>query len=100
MNKTYDKVKAQKIHEVLGRSDEFDFSELICMLRTAIGVTQKSLALDTQIPDWKIHNWETGKFVRCPRYDSLVSLADYFGIPAKLLKKKAKQFQAAKKSCK
>src|ERR1051325_9735493 len=90
--KSYDKVKASKLQEIVYRAEEFDFTEFLTLLRGALGITQKVLSQDTAIPDWKIHNWESGKFVRPPKYEHLVALADYFGISPRLLKKKALEY--------
>lgn len=97
--KCFQEIKTEKIREIICRENEFDFPEFLIMLRTTLGLTQKCLSKETGIGDWTFHTWEHGKIIRPPRYELLVTLADYYGISHKLLKQKALDFVRERKKC-
>ncbi len=54
------------------------FSERLVLLRKSRYLTQKQLALDLQLSEIAIQNYESQR--RKPAFDVLIALADYFDV--------------------
>ena len=83
-------MKVKTVLEVA--KEEYEFPKLLRTLRRLIRQTRRAVSEDTLIPPHRIEYLETGKFNRMPEEDEFLTLGAYFGVPGKLLKKKAKQY--------
>lgn len=64
----------ERIMAIVGR-----FPARLKELRTAAGLTQKSLADASGVTQGMISSYEAGKFI--PQWDSVIALADALGVP-------------------
>lgn len=92
-----DKLTAVKLKQFIDAESEFEFPEFLRCIRRAQGITRKQMSNDLGITEMKIYYKEEGKFTRMPEIDLIVSMAEYLGIPKKLLLNKARIYILKKK---
>lgn len=92
----FEKIKSKEIKELVYRQEEFDFPCFLTLLRRSIGVNRRSLAKETKLPEWRLFNYEKGRFSKDLNPYSLLTLADYYGIPFRILESKMKSYRRKK----
>lgn len=93
MSRSYNDIKEEQIDQIIRREKEFEFPELLTLLRQTMGINRKAMAKDCNIPEFLLFNWEKGKFKRDIKQQHLLILADYYQVPFRFLLKKMRQFQ-------
>ncbi len=87
----YSEYQELKIKEIVKRHGEYEFPLFLTMLRKAIGYTRVTCSIDTGISCTRLHFLEAGRFKKIDKWEVHI-LAAYYGVPEKLLNRKANSF--------
>lgn len=98
MNGSFETIKNKQIEKILQREEEFDFPQLLSLLRQTMGLNRKAMSRDCNIPEFLIFNWEKGNFKRSIKERHLLVLADYYQVPFHFLLNKMQQYQVKKEN--
>lgn len=88
----FDSIKSNKINELVERANEYEFPELISMLRESVGSTRKKMSEEVKISEYLLFRWEHGEFKKCIKPMQIAKMSDYYQVPFKFLNTKMKEF--------
>lgn len=81
-----------RIANLLRYESLYDFALFLRMLRQCVGVSRRLVAHDTGLSKTKLFHLEYGHFMFQPKTVDLRTLANYYGIPWKMLLRKSELF--------
>lgn len=81
-----------KVQEYIGKENRFDFPTFMRLIRSALGLSRRDVAININIHPMRIYTLECGSFHRKPSEDYLIAISDFYGIPYALIQKKVDQF--------
>lgn len=87
-----------RLEDVIARHAEFDFPEFLNTLRRSLGIQRRYLCQNTSLLESRMFYLEKGRFKRMPDDYELVTLAEYYGVDPKIMKRKCEVFLASGKA--
>lgn len=81
-----------KVSQLIENESKYDFPEFLLLVRKLHNLNRRVVAKDTGISHTHLFYLETGFFMKPPKTEIYLILAQYYGIPEELLKAKVLKY--------
>jgi hypothetical protein len=78
-------IERQRVAKLIPVLYSLEFPKILIALRNALGISRKSMSLDTKIEYFRLLSFESGNFSLGPNKQELRNLAKYFDVPYEIL---------------
>lgn len=85
-------ISINRLDSVIKHHKSYDFPEFIRTLRSALGISRRTMSEDLAIQYLKLYYIETGNGAVRLNEELLSKIANYFGVPEEILRAKANSY--------
>jgi hypothetical protein len=78
-------IERRRVAKIVPILHNLTFPKILVSLRHAIGISRKSMSIDTNIEYFRLLNFEAGNFRLGPNKKELRNIAQYFEVPYEVL---------------